>query len=293
MWLSFLLLLLPPLGSLCGDMPDLSFNHLASYLVSLRSYDYVEHPGDNHFCSGAIISERHVLTSGHCITNKRGLLMNARRIKLAFCSPLADARDKREQLVRIHSMVVYPLYERNKQDDLGVIKLRRNIWFRGHHLVSVSIGSDQLDVGKDCFGIGWTQRESRRKMKAHPLLVANVEIRPFEECLKPQAQNLSRNAHAEGDFLMCLNNTDPQICMSDIGGPIFCNNRLYGLALGFVDCSDHDPVFFSYVPYYNSWLERIISQGVLLHHRLPLRWFVAWALLLLLRHNFLSGQMHG
>ncbi|XP_022232637.1 anionic trypsin-2 [Drosophila obscura] len=286
MWLSYILPFLLPLVSISGDIPDLSYNHLTSHLVSLRSYKYVEHPGDNHFCSGVIISERLVLTSGHCITNKNGLLMNARRIKLAFCAPLPDAIDKSEQVVRIESMVLYPLYERKKQDDLGVIKLRRNIWFRGHHLVSVSIGSDELDVGKDCIGIGWTLKDGRRNIRANPLLVANVETRPFGECLKPN--DLQRNAHAESEYLMCLKNTDAHICMSDIGGPIFCNGRLYGLALGGINCSDQDPIFFSYVPYYNSWLERIISQGVLLLHKVRLQRFVALALL----HNFLSRQMH-
>ncbi|XP_034670163.1 kallikrein 1-related peptidase b5 [Drosophila subobscura] len=154
-------------------------------------------------------------------------------------------------------MVVYPLYERKQRDDLAVIKLGRIIWFRGHHLVSVSIGSDELDVGKDCLAIGWTPKDSRRKMKANPLLVVNVETRPFEECLKPT--EIQRNAQAASEYLMCLRNTDSNICMSDIGSPIFCNGHLYGLALGSINCSVQAPVFFSYVPYYNSWLERLIS----------------------------------
>ncbi|XP_034126463.1 snake venom serine protease catroxase-1 [Drosophila guanche] len=154
-------------------------------------------------------------------------------------------------------MVVYPLYERKKQDDLAVIKLGRIIWFRGHHLVSVSIGSYELDVGKDCLAIGWNLKAGRRKMKTNPLLVVNVEIRPFEECLKPN--DFQRNAQAASEYLMCLRNTDSHICMSDIGGPIFCNGQLYGLALGSINCSVQDPIFFSYVPYYNSWLERLIS----------------------------------
>lgn len=37
-------------------------------LVSIRTLQYVEYPGDNHFCTGVIISSRTVMTAAHCVT---------------------------------------------------------------------------------------------------------------------------------------------------------------------------------------------------------------------------------
>lgn len=37
-------------------------------LVSIRTIDFVEFHGDNHFCTGVIISSRTVMTAAHCVT---------------------------------------------------------------------------------------------------------------------------------------------------------------------------------------------------------------------------------
>lgn len=37
-------------------------------LVSIRTLHFIEYPGDNHFCTGVIISSRTVMTAAHCVT---------------------------------------------------------------------------------------------------------------------------------------------------------------------------------------------------------------------------------
>lgn len=37
-------------------------------IVSIRTLNYIQFYGDNHFCTGVILSSQTVLTAAHCVT---------------------------------------------------------------------------------------------------------------------------------------------------------------------------------------------------------------------------------
>nr|XP_016941997.1 trypsin-3 [Drosophila suzukii] len=288
MWLSFLLLLQVPLVlleniSTSDQFPEPTYSHLSAYLVSLRTRKYIHIPGDNHFCTGVILTSRHVLTSAHCITDKKGMMMNPRRIVVALCSAVFKNPEPEEFLVEIQSMVIYPYYNRNKQDDIAIIKLKRTIKFDGYHLAKAVIGNASLEVGNDCKTVGGNFGIRRQRFGSfHNMLFVNVELRPFADCQNAK-KDLGESVKDNAD-LICVKSLEHLVCATDFGGPLFCDGQLYGIALGTVNCSSADPVFFSDVSFYTSWMKKMISQGVELrpHHK----WTFAFAFLTCILGNF-------
>lgn len=49
-----------------GILPD--FGKFARNIVSIRTLHFIEFYGDNHFCTGVILSSQTILTAAHCVT---------------------------------------------------------------------------------------------------------------------------------------------------------------------------------------------------------------------------------
>lgn len=84
-------------------------------------------------------------------------MVNPKRIMVAFSSPLFKSPETEEILVDIESMAVHPDYWRNSYHDLALIKLRKSMKFDGRHLSNVSVGTSELEIGKDCKTISATR----------------------------------------------------------------------------------------------------------------------------------------
>nr|DAA03737.1 TPA_inf: HDC03055 [Drosophila melanogaster] len=192
---------------------------------------------------------------------KNGVMMSPKRIVVALCASLFKTPESEEFVVDIHNMIIHPYYHRNQHNDIAIIKLKRYVKLDGHHLAPVVLGNSSLEVGNDCKTIGGIFGVRRQRFGSfHSMLLVNVELRPFDECLKVKKSLMA--ARPENEDLICVKSTEKQMCTTDFGGPLFCDGQLYGIALGSINCSSPDPVFFSDVSFYNSWVTKIISEAV-------------------------------
>ncbi|XP_046866863.1 alpha-fibrinogenase isoform X2 [Drosophila willistoni] len=185
-------------------------------------------------------------------------MVDKRRLIIAKnLSPIGD-----EDLIRVDKMVVYPLYERNKQDDVAIIKLTKSLKIDQKFIEKAKIGRNDLKIDADCYSVGWRSFIGKRKPMSKWLYAVKVKLYRFCQCLQTDEKRSSDIDMDAMDYLICVNSTESDSCLTDFGGPIFCENQLYGLTLGNAKCLNSSvPIFFTYVPYYNGWINKMITSS--------------------------------
>ncbi|XP_037714786.1 chymotrypsin-2 [Drosophila subpulchrella] len=249
-----------------GDISDETFemlisggykpksNRLSRHVVSIRTHNYVRHRGDNHFCSGVLVSSRAVLTAAHCLTDRYKASMNPRGIRVVFAhiTRLADYEDADTRAV--DRLVVHPEYERYKKNDLAVLRLAERIPSSNHDVLPLLLRKmANVTYGDTCVTLGWGQVYQHGPY-SDELLYLDVILRPPSLCQKHDGSFTS-------DHYVC---TEPvgegETCAGDMGGPLLCNGALLGLIGGHQGCAGGKAMKFVSFLYYKDWITTTIKS---------------------------------
>ncbi|XP_034480167.1 salivary plasminogen activator beta-like [Drosophila innubila] len=96
-------------------------------LVSIRTMEFIEYAGDNHFCTGVIISSKTILTAAHCVTDSHNSVMHPRGLLIVFGNLFRLGKYERSDTRRVEKIVVHPQYSRFKKYDVAILKLAHRI----------------------------------------------------------------------------------------------------------------------------------------------------------------------
>ncbi|XP_030384144.1 anionic trypsin-2 [Scaptodrosophila lebanonensis] len=232
---------------------DQSNTDLAATVVSLRTPFSIGLSGGTHFCAGVLASQDTVLTSAHCVTDRNGAVVRTRRVVVVAGSPYRLRNLENEYFVEVKSIKLHPLYRRQNFHDIAVIQLTREVPL-SKFIATVTIGRLVVKPGKRCVALGWG-RLYEYGPKSNELLFIDAKILPLDDCLETYLIKKTIE-EANSDANLCVKSMEPECewCEGDRGSPVFCDNFLYGIAMGHLNCSRRGPTIFTHVPFHTDWI---------------------------------------
>ncbi|XP_063368684.1 plasminogen-like [Cydia amplana] len=197
--------------------------------------------GSKLHCGGAIISDLHILTAGHCIT----FGVHYRDLKVHV--GMHDRLDNTFEIRRVSNGVKHPRFTSNAVrdiNDLAVLTLDRRIKFddkvRPICLPDEDMQFDNLPLTV----AGWGKIRQGALTSSRHLLETKVKIVPEEKCRKTQ---IYKDNFVSGT-MMCAYAYGKDACQGDSGGPLFSthsstdNRKWYhvGIVSWGIDCAMPD-----------------------------------------------------
>ncbi|KAH8269527.1 hypothetical protein KR018_005824, partial [Drosophila ironensis] len=235
-----------------GHKPD--SHRWSRHVVSIRTLNYVEAHGDNHFCSGTLIGSRAVLTAAHCLTDRYKASMNPRGLRVVFCHVGRLENFSKEQSRRVDKIVIHPKYERYKRNDVAIIRLIKRVPTENHDVVPILLRKKaNISIGAECVTMGWGQIYQHGPY-SDELLYMDVIVSAHSLCKKHvanynQEENICVAPDLEGEY-----------CAGDTGGPLICRGALAGIIGGALGCAGGKAMKFVSFPKFKTWIEDTVRE---------------------------------
>ncbi|XP_066288599.1 trypsin-2-like isoform X2 [Branchiostoma lanceolatum] len=186
-------------------------NHGAwPWQVSLRSFPY----GLFHFCGGALIHRKWVLTAAHCVSD-------GDKPYVTFGETRLSGDDGSERTIKTKKVFIHPSYSGDEYD-VALLKLKEKVRFSQYvRPVCVPEASTVFPVpGTVCSITGWGYAKEGGSTKNH-LQEADVPIVSDAECSRVYAWS---GYDSTAEFCAGYKAGGIDTCQGDSGGPLVCQS---------------------------------------------------------------------
>ncbi|XP_063827540.1 clotting factor G beta subunit-like [Ostrinia nubilalis] len=174
--------------------------------------------GPKLHCGGAIITDMHILTAGHCIT------FGVHFRDLAVYVGMHDRLDNSFVTLRVTNGVKHPQFTSNAVrdiNDIAVLTLNKKLRF-SDKVRPICLPSEDMDFHNLPLTVaGWGKTRQGALTSSRYLLETKVQIVDTERCRK---SSIYRD-NLVPDTMMCAYSLGKDACQGDSGGPLFSTNR--------------------------------------------------------------------
>ncbi|XP_070135827.1 chymotrypsin-1-like isoform X3 [Drosophila bipectinata] len=127
-------------------------NDLAKYVVSIRLVERYKFFGSDHFCGGAIISKKVILTAAHCLLSGSAKLKPEDMIVVAG-TPIRMKRTSTTQVMKVKKLTSHSQYA-NFGNDIGIVVLQKALHL-DEAVATIELAKEAAQTGQKCTAIGW------------------------------------------------------------------------------------------------------------------------------------------
>ncbi|XP_055389933.1 uncharacterized protein LOC129618930 [Condylostylus longicornis] len=215
-------------------------------------------------CAGSLISDRYVLTAGHCVSSRTNqpvmVRMGRNNIKEDDPDDLAPTD------VTIENVTLHRRYRSSESyNDIALIKLSRPVTFQsGLHPACLYTKTEDLNEAMNLTIAGWGTTNISTRAKSDFLQKATVRTVPFEKCSTISAlTNDRRLLRGLLNSQLCANDDTADTCQGDSGGPLLIANdervsTIIGITSFGISCATEIPGVYTRVASYLDWIESIV-----------------------------------
>ncbi|KAH8407423.1 hypothetical protein KR222_000841 [Zaprionus bogoriensis] len=232
-----------------GVLPDKA--DYVRNLVSVRTLHFVEFHGDNHFCTGIIISSRFVVTAAHCVTDRHKSVMSPRGMLIVFGSVFRLEQYGQGDTRRVDRVMVHPKYSRFVRNDVAVLRMVTRIPGNMRNVKPIIKGNKvSIKAGTKCVTLGWGQVYPHGPY-ANELMFLDVVVRRPKHCASVPKFVSEGNICVQPVF-------DGMICPGDLGGPLMCQDYLAGIIGGTYGCTSPKAMKFVNFSSVEGWVQTTV-----------------------------------
>nr|XP_021195380.2 polyserase-2 [Helicoverpa armigera] len=185
--------------------------HAYPWLVSLML-------GPKLHCGGAIITDLHILTAGHCIT------FGVHYRDLTVYVGMHDRLDTSYVTMHVENGVKHPHFTSNAVrdiNDIAVLTLDKKLKFT-ENVRPICLPEDSMDFRNLPLTVaGWGKTRQGALTSSRYLLETKVQIVDSDKCKKSAIYR----DNLVGDTMMCAYSLGKDACQGDSGGPLFSTHR--------------------------------------------------------------------
>nr|XP_026485598.1 transmembrane protease serine 9-like [Vanessa tameamea] len=232
--------------------------------------------GSKLHCGGAIITDQHILTAGHCIT------FGVHYRDLSAHIGMHDRLGSSHSVMHFSKGVKHPSFTSNAVrdiNDIAVLTLEKKLKF-SDKVRPICLPSEDMTFGELPLTVaGWGKTRQGALTSSRYLLETRVKLVMSHVCTKSSIYK----DNFVSDSMMCAYSLGKDACQGDSGGPIFATHsrthhkKWYqvGIVSWGIDCAKPDyPGVYTIVAKYIPWIKQQTVARLLLgtdsiHSRTP------------------------